>query len=107
LNNLRYYSRFYFHGHSVGGTNPSLLEAMACGCMILAHDNNFNKAVLGDEAFYFSDSQELIRHLDNGPALLNKKTEFVQRNYRKVDQKYNWEKISSSYEAFFREVAGK
>src|SRR5687767_9388934 len=47
LNNLRYFSAIYFHGHSVGGTNPSLLEAMACGCNIAAHGNEFNKAVLG------------------------------------------------------------
>ena len=45
LNNLRYFSNLYFHGHSVGGTNPSLLEAMASNAMIIAHDNHFNKAI--------------------------------------------------------------
>ena len=35
-----------FHGHSVGGTNPSLLEAMACSCIVVAHDNPFNRSVL-------------------------------------------------------------
>ncbi len=53
LDNLRYYSAMYFHGHSVGGTNPSLIEAMACGCYIAAHDNRFNKAVLHDEPIIF------------------------------------------------------
>ena len=46
LNNLRYYSNLYFHGHSVGGTNPSLLEAMASNCLIIANDNVFNKSIL-------------------------------------------------------------
>jgi hypothetical protein len=46
LNNLRYFSNFYFHGHSVGGTNPSLLEAMASNAFIIAHDNHFNKSIL-------------------------------------------------------------
>ena len=41
LNNLRYYSNLYFHGHTVGGTNPSLLEAMASNALIVSHDNIF------------------------------------------------------------------
>lgn len=59
INSLRHFSRLYFHGHSVGGTNPSLLEAMACGCNILAHNNIFNKSVLESDALYFSDEKEL------------------------------------------------
>lgn len=50
LNSVRYYSFAYFHGHSVGGTNPSLLEAMASSCYILANDNIFNRAVLKKNA---------------------------------------------------------
>ena len=46
LNNLRYFCKLYFHGHSVGGTNPSLLEAMASQAYIAAHGNDFNKGVL-------------------------------------------------------------
>src|SRR5690606_24035540 len=53
LNNLRYYSNLYFHGHSVGGTNPSLLEAMASKALIIAHNNEFNKAILNENALYF------------------------------------------------------
>jgi len=43
LTSLRYHSFAYMHGHSVGGTNPSLLEAMGCGNLIFAHDNPFNR----------------------------------------------------------------
>jgi glycosyltransferase involved in cell wall biosynthesis len=42
----------YFHGHSVGGTNPSLVQAMACGSPIIARDTPFNREVLGP-AFQF------------------------------------------------------
>jgi len=59
LNNIRYYSRLYFHGHSVGGTNPSLLEAMASNCLICANDNEFNKGVLKENAHYFSNANEV------------------------------------------------
>lgn len=58
LNNLRYYSKLYFHGHSVGGTNPSLLEAMASQALIAAHNNDFNKGVLKENAFYFQTQQK-------------------------------------------------
>ena len=50
LDSVRHFSKAYFHGHSVGGTNPSLLEAMAAGCFIFAHDNIFNRAVLEENA---------------------------------------------------------
>ncbi len=70
LDNLRYYSALYFHGHSVGGTNPSLLEAMACGCRIAAHNNKFNKAVLQNEADYFPNSHE-VSFIINAPQDLS------------------------------------
>jgi hypothetical protein len=43
------------HGHSVGGTPPSLLEAMGCGNLIFAHDNAFNRETLGPCGFYFAN----------------------------------------------------
>src|SRR5205823_2195678 len=52
LDSMRHFSKGYFHGHSVGGTNPSLLEAMACQCFIIAHNNPFNKSVLDTCALY-------------------------------------------------------
>lgn len=61
LNNLRYYSNIYFHGHTVGGTNPSLLEAMASSSLIAAHNNLFNKSILNDDAFFLK--MLMISHL--------------------------------------------
>lgn len=52
---LRFFSRFYLHGHRVGGTNPSLVEALGAGCAVIAHDNHFNRWVAGDGAAYFQD----------------------------------------------------
>lgn len=53
---LRKHSLLYVHGHRVGGTNPSLLEAMGAGNAVLAHDNRFNRWVAADGAAYFSDA---------------------------------------------------
>ena len=97
LNNLRYYSRLYFHGHSVGGTNPSLLEAMACGCSIAAHHNVFNKAVLENEADYFSTAAEVS-------AIINKAQEpsridqHRSLNIKKIRTIYDPGKIIDAYE---------
>jgi len=80
LDNIRYYSKLYIHGHSVGGTNPALLEAMAAKTLILAHNNQFNKSVLGENAFYFSSSDELSKLFKQDLEL--KKKEFTLNNLR-------------------------
>ena len=64
LNSLRFYCYLYFHGHSVGGTNPSLLEAMGSSSLICAHNNPFNKDVLEENAFYFSCSDHITEILN-------------------------------------------
>ncbi len=52
---LRHHGRVYLHGHRVGGTNPSLVEALAAGSPVLAHDNPFNRWVAGPGAAFFAD----------------------------------------------------
>jgi glycosyltransferase involved in cell wall biosynthesis len=98
INNLRYYCRLYFHGHSVGGTNPSLLEAMGCRSVIAAHNNEFNRSVLGDDAYYFSTSKEvsdLVHTCDKGAELSRK---MVESNFTKIVTLYTWPGIVEKYE---------
>jgi glycosyltransferase involved in cell wall biosynthesis len=64
LSALRYFSRLYVHGHQVGGTNPSLVEALGARNPILAHDNRFNRWVAGPGARYFEGADECARQLD-------------------------------------------
>ena len=61
---LRFHAVAYFHGHQVGGTNPSLVEAMGAGCPVLAHDNPFNRWVAGEAALYFSNVEECKSRID-------------------------------------------
>lgn len=61
---LRYYARLYIHGHTVGGTNPSLVEAMAADMPILAHYNRFNYWVAGSDAQYFYDQEDCYQQLE-------------------------------------------
>lgn len=97
LNNLRYYSNLYFHGHSVGGTNPSLLEAMASNSLIIAHNNVFNKSILEDDAFYFNSVSDVvtysnIKKQDHLDSLLG--------NNDKIKGEFSWQTINTKYERY-------
>lgn len=100
LNTLRYYSNFYFHGHSVGGTNPSLLEAMASYSLIVAHDNIFNRSVLGDDAFYFSTAEHISDILKQ--RLCKQDYQFwLNNNAEKIKNEYSLNNIINKLEHLF------
>ena len=101
LNNLRYFSKLYFHGHSVGGTNPSLLEAMASQALIIAHNNNFNKGILNENSYYFSNPFEVKNILET--IKKNDNLRMVQNNYQAIIKDFNWEKINGQYLQLFEE----
>ena len=61
---LRFHSCGYLHGHTVGGTNPSLVEAMAAGNPVIAHDNAYNRWVAQDAALYFTHGRRRRRAHD-------------------------------------------
>ena len=61
---LRIYARFYIHGHTVGGTNPSLVESLAAGSAVLAAENRFNRLVAAWGGVYFQDETSCAEKLD-------------------------------------------
>ncbi|SFC95923.1 DUF1972 domain-containing protein [Algibacter pectinivorans] len=99
LDNLRYYSRYYCHGHSVGGTNPSLLEAMASKSLIIAHDNIFNKSILNKECKYFHKAGDLQVIFDDDSYFVRKE-DFCYLNIEKINTKYSWDIINKQYESY-------
>ena len=99
LDTFRAHCYLYFHGHSVGGTNPSLLEAMAGSALIAAHANDFNKAVLGKDAYYFSNSSE-VKNLIEQIHCNGKEFNMVINNKQKIRTLYSWEKIINEYNEF-------
>lgn len=102
LNSIRHFSYAYFHGHSVGGTNPSLLEAMASDCFILANDNIFNKAVLGENALYYLDHNAVTELLNNIESLtLKHKKSFIEKNLEIIRKEYSWDKLVDEHEKYF------
>lgn len=108
LNAIRHFSFAYFHGHSVGGTNPSLLEAMAAECFILSHDNVFNRVILGDHAVYFQSKEEvtaILNGLDETVGLYRE--DYTRENLEKVRTQYSWDKVVDDYEGFFAELMNR
>lgn len=94
---LRSHVRAYIHGHCVGGTNPSLLEAMACANLIIAHDNVFNREVLADTGMFFKDQSELasdIDQIDSGVVDIE-----TLRNgaLQRIRSSYTWDHIADLY----------
>lgn len=104
---LRRHAFVAFHGHSVGGTNPSLLEAIAAGRPIIAHDNPFNREVGGPLLRFFAKPQDI-------PAVLaGLERDAAEGDLDQLapagawlDERYNWDKVASAYAELFRaEVA--
>lgn len=102
INSIRYFSYAYFHGHSVGGTNPSLLEAMASNCFMLAHDNIFNKAVLGENAFYYKSVSQVKDLLNEMDSHILEKQRMVDSNLDKIRSEYSWSHLVDLHEEYFK-----
>jgi len=96
---LRAASLTYLHGHSVGGTNPSLLEAMGSKNCCICHDNEFNREVIQNNGLFFSKPLDVSKHIldieqeKNETELMNYKNGVYNRaiNY------YNWNRITNDY----------
>jgi len=98
INALRYYSRLYIHGHTVGGTNPSLVEALGAGSPVLAHDNEFNRWVAGEGGRYFVDEGEFADCIDailDDDDVLSKMTRASRLRF---EESFGWTRILEDYE---------
>lgn len=102
IDSIRYYSYAYFHGHSVGGTNPSLLEAMASRCFIMAHGNQFNRAVLKENALYYMNEHEVAELINNIGELQQEHREaFIEGELKDISENYSWEHLVDQHEEYF------
>jgi glycosyltransferase involved in cell wall biosynthesis len=107
LNNVRYYSNLYFHGHTVGGTNPSLLEAMASGALICANENVFNKYILEKEALYFTTASQVADALTSVRKEEAPYQKMIEANHQKIGELYNWDNIIEQYADHLRDIYAK
>lgn len=107
LTSLRVHAACYLHGHSVGGTNPSLLEALACGNLIIAHDNPFNREVMGDVAEYFKSPAQMAACVARMRSWSSEACrQRILRARQIVAERYTWNGIIDAYEALMLAECG-
>lgn len=92
----------YIHGHSVGGTNPSLLEAMRYTSLNILYDVSFNKEVGLKSCIYFKNEEELMTIFNNQKRLDLLKVKLNNKSKKIIEQKYTWEKVVESYKQIFK-----
>jgi glycosyltransferase involved in cell wall biosynthesis len=100
LDVIRSNAYLYMHGHSAGGTNPSLIEAMHLNLPVFAFDVSFNRATTENAAFYFSDAQSLnaLINSTNPADIQNNRAQMLNIAMRR----YNWSRIASKFNALFK-----
>jgi glycosyltransferase involved in cell wall biosynthesis len=99
LQSLRVHAAAYIHGHSVGGTNPSLLEALACGSLVIAHDNPFNREVAQGVADYFQTPAQLAECLQRSAARSSEDAARLRQGARDIiASRYTWDGVTTAYE---------
>ncbi|MCH2235652.1 MAG: DUF1972 domain-containing protein [Crocinitomicaceae bacterium] len=103
LDKLRSNCHVYIHGHSAGGTNPSLVEAMYLGLPVLAFDVSFNRFTTHNEAIYFSNAKELEKCIIIFSYYDMLRTSY---NLKKIAKNfYTWDYIAAQYKSLFESFA--
>lgn len=95
----------YWHGHSVGGTNPSLLRALGAGTPVHAFDVSFNHEVASSAGLYWNSPSEIAAQLEVLEANLDD-VPLRRELAAKEALRYDWDKVTTRYEALCRDLAG-
>lgn len=104
LNALRLFGIAYIHGHQVGGTNPSLVEAMGAGNAVIAHDNPFNRWVAGDGALFFADEEQIETHVENLIHVPAQRDRLREQSLLRWSEEFRWDIILKDYQSLIESV---
>jgi glycosyltransferase involved in cell wall biosynthesis len=104
---LRYHGIGYLHGHTVGGTNPSLVEAMATGCPVIAHDNPYNRWVVGDGAIYFDGEDGFADAVARFLASDDLRAWMREAVLARFKTEFTWDRVAGQYETLLNEMRGR
>lgn len=99
LRALRRQARFYVHGHTVGGTNPSLVESLGAGSAIIAHDNPFNRWVAQEGARYFRSETECDMHMSALLADPHTARVLGLASAQRFEREFRWSSVLAQYQA--------
>ncbi|SHE47049.1 DUF1972 domain-containing protein [Chryseobacterium takakiae] len=101
LDIIRGNASLYIHGHSAGGTNPSLVEAMFLGLPVISYGVSYNRTTTGDQAFYFSNEEELKILLK---TLTKNDLKNCSLKMKKIAKnKYVWKTVAEKYSQVIQE----
>jgi glycosyltransferase involved in cell wall biosynthesis len=106
LDQLYGHALTYLHGHSVGGTNPSLLRAAGAGTYTIAYDVGFNREVLGETGAYFRTKEDLARELVRAEADPDRIRD-EGLNLQEAVRRYDWDDVADGYEELCRGLADR
>ena len=105
-----YHNAFaYFHGHEYGGTNPTMLKAMAYGSAILALDTVFNREMLQDGQYglFFDKNSKSVSELVNNAENGDVQIERLKENSRDgLGERYDWDVVTEQYLSVFEKLLG-
>ena len=102
LSVLRKNAYLYIHGHSVGGTNPSLIESLSLTKLNLLYDVSFNRYAAGDSSLYFSETNSLTKLLDDTESLNKIREEKGKMAKDIVKNNFTWDIIVNKYKEIFK-----
>ena len=98
LDALDHHASTYLHGHSVGGTNPSLLRAMGAGTAVIAFDVVFNREVLDEQGWYFRTPGEVAAAVDAAEADAAAVAAASASARRRAADAFSWDDVAATYE---------
>ncbi len=102
LATIRKNAYLYIHGHSVGGTNPSLIEALSLTDLNILYDVCFNKEVGQDSCLYFKENNSLTLLLNNKELLEEKKKTSGIKAKKIIKENFTWDIIVNQYKQIFK-----
>lgn len=97
----------YVHAHSIGGINPSIIEAMGCGAQILALDTKFNREALGDAGTYFSDFNVELPRMFRTITSDGTEEELREKAFARVVSNFGLQAVADAHEELFQVVAAR
>jgi glycosyltransferase involved in cell wall biosynthesis len=105
LDALYFHAHTYAHGHSVGGTNPSLLRAMGAGTAVIAYDVGFNRETLAEEGWFFADAAEVEAHFRALAGDASLTAALGPRARERAASAFRWDAVADEYEDLARRIA--
>ncbi len=99
---LRFHSVIYIHGHQVGGTNPSLVEALGASNPIVAHENRFNRWVAGPTARYFSGADSFAIQIEQVLASEEMRATMREGSRSRFRENFTWARVLNQYEVLLQ-----